>query len=492
MMQMLTEDEVINKDTFIQLFEEIFNAGILCCENKDGYPILSAEGNLPSILGYQTENELLEKNKFFSSLIIEEDLSSVLEVLDEVLSGKNSFSIEFRGRKNDGQTVWLHGVIVYLKNTGHILFSFIKAVESLWNRIFRLLPCGICRVAGDEVFTILQANEIYYDIYGYTSKEAIDIGFTNEKFIIYPDDFKAVHKEVEEYLKDTADCIFEMEHRVIRKNQQIGWVLVKAYIDRTAQGNYLNCVLLDISDRKNAEEALRISEEQTRIAFLSTENDMEIYNVRSRILECPYVDSSTLENPCQIENVPYSIIAKGLVEGDSIKDYMYFFDSIINGAPDGRCTVQLKKEKDETFHWYEIKYSMIFDSLGTPERAILSYKDITTQREKELAYEKWSHFFDLQKETSLGYYEYNLTKNIYAGKEEELLNILPDYIRSFTEAVTYFFETCIYEQDKEKYRAFYNRERLLAEYYSGKKMIILNTAESVLPAKYSGHQEPYS
>lgn len=78
-------------------------------------------------------------------------------------------------------------------------------------------------------------------------------------------------------------------------------------------------------------------------------------------------------------------------------------------------------------------------------------------------------FLISRKTNSLGYYEYNLTKNLYAGSEDSLLNSLPPYIQSFTEAVSYYSAHCVYEEDKEKYMEFYSRDRLLSAYYSGTK-----------------------
>ncbi|WP_049728029.1 sensor domain-containing diguanylate cyclase [Dorea sp. D27] len=468
MMQKLTEQERISKDILIQLFEETFNAGALCCRNAPGYPILSAKGNLPSVLGYDTEESLLQDNALFVGLVYEEDKDSVITVIEKAVAESSSFSIEFRCRTTGGMPVPLCGAVIYLKNTGHILLSFIKTDETIWDRIFRLLPCGICRVAADNVFTILQANEIYYDIYGYTSADAAAAGFTDEKFIIHPDDFETVRHKVARCLELMDSPTFEIEHRVIMRDHSTGWVLVKGYIDKAGSDYCLNCVLLDISDRKKAEEELRISEEQNRIAFLSTDNYMDIYDVKTHVLEHPY-DDGEYERPKRLENVPYSIIAAGQIEGDSIRDYMQLFDSMNRGNPEGRCTIQMAGRDGGAFGWYEIKYRLIFDKCGSPERAILSYKDVTSQREKSFAYEKWSRFFEQQKANSLGYYEYNLTKNLYAGSEDSLLNTLPRHIQSFTEAVSYYFEHCVYEEDQEKYLRFYSRDRLLSAYYSGTK-----------------------
>lgn len=88
MMQKLTEQEMIGKDVLVQLFEETFNAGALCCENAAGYPLISAKGNLPAVLGYDTEEALLHENEFFAGLIFEEDRTSVLKVLKKTAAEK--------------------------------------------------------------------------------------------------------------------------------------------------------------------------------------------------------------------------------------------------------------------------------------------------------------------------------------------------------------------------------------------------------------------
>ena len=63
------------------------------------------------------------------------------------------------------------------------------------------------------------------------------------------------------------------------------------------------------------------------------------------------------------------------------------------------------------------RYTLISDAEGKPQRSIISYENVTEQHEKELAYQKWIQTFKDQQENSIGYYEFNLTKNIYEGNE---------------------------------------------------------------------------
>lgn len=61
------------------------------------------------------------------------------------------------------------------------------------------IPCGVCRVKCDKVFTIIWANDRYYKMFGYTEKEE-QAKITGVKQIIYPGDFqrliRMLHKKL--------------------------------------------------------------------------------------------------------------------------------------------------------------------------------------------------------------------------------------------------------------------------------------------------------
>ena len=139
------------------------------------------------------------------------------------------------------------------------------------------------------------------------------------------------------------------------------------------------------------------------------------------------------------------------------------------GIPSGETNVKLKIA--DRFEWFSGRYTLIFDTEGNPRRSIISYENVTEQREKELAYQKWIQFFKTQQENSIGYYEFNLTKNIYEGNERRNSGSLPEDVKSFSETMEYIFSHYIYEEDLPAYQSIFDREKLLGKFYSGQREI---------------------
>lgn len=325
-------------------------------------------------------------------------------------------------------------------------------------------PCGICRVALDDKLTILYANQSYYEIYGYTLENAEKQGFTNAKFILPKDEFRSIFDMVYHHIQ-TGDRHFQIEFRGVHSSGKLMWLLVQCVYDPDYPESML-CALVDIADRKRMEEELQVSMEENRIAFQLTDKMLYIFDVASRQLRQPKKAADDFGLPAVMGDVPYSIVRSGAIDDACVNDYIEFYESIIRGDKSGHAVVK-KRRKDGTFRWYEAKYTSIFDEAGSVKRAIISCEDITEQREKELTYQKWSHYFMAQEGKTIGVYEYNLTKDLFDVTKGDTP---PDYLRplkTYTQTVRYIAEHFVYEKDIERFYTFFNRDSLLVRYYDG-------------------------
>ena len=82
-----------------------------------------------------------------------------------------------------------------------------------------------------------------------------------------------------------------------------------------------------------------------------------------------------------------------------------------------------------------------------------------------MTYQKWSQHFKAQEGKTIGYYEYNLTKDAVEAGDDP-----PDYLRPFekyTDTVRYIAERFVYEGDRARFYNFFNRDKLLLRYYNG-------------------------
>lgn len=330
-----------------------------------------------------------------------------------------------------------------------------------YKSILDLVPCGICQVALDEDLTILYANRFYYEIYGYTSQEADEKGFRNARFILPESDFKVIRQTLLDKI-GIGKTKFQLEYRGIHRSGNILWLLVQCTYDPNMPESIL-CSLMDIADRKRMEDEIRMSMEESRIAFELTDKSLYIFDVENRRLFQPEAVAEEFGLPPVVDNAPYSIVKSGTIDEESRQEYIDFYESIIQGKPKGQTVVK-KRKRDGTSDWYSAKFAVIYDSERKPRRAVISSENITEQREKELTYQKWSQYFKSQEGKTIGYYEYNLTKDAVEAGDDP-----PDYLKpmeKYTETVRYIAERFVYEGDRARFYNFFNRDKLLLRYYN--------------------------
>ena len=323
-----------------------------------------------------------------------------------------------------------------------------------YKNILDLVPCGICQVALDDDLTILYANRFYYDIYGYTPQNAEEQGFINVRFILPEEEYPEIHRKVLDYA-GAGTTKFQMEFRGKHRTGKVLWLLVQCtYNPDTPE--YILCSLMDIGDRMSMEE--------NRIAFELTNKQLYIYDIENKRLFQPESAAEEFGLPPVAGYSPYSIVESGVIAEESRQEYIDFYESMIDGDPRGYAVVK-KRKKDGTFGWYSAKSAVIYDREGKPCRAVISCENITEQREKELTYQKWSQYFKSQEGKTIGYYEYNLTKDVVEAGDDP-----PVYLKllnKYTETVRYIAERFVYEGDRARFYHFFNRDRMLMRYYSG-------------------------
>lgn len=336
--------------------------------------------------------------------------------------------------------------------------------KNYYKEMLDAVPCGICRVALDEDLTILYANQSYYRIYGYSSENAKEHGFINARFILPKTEYVSILDAVISHVRQ-GEREFQLEYRGVHRSGKLMWLLVHCAYNPAEPGSIL-CALVDIADRKRMEEKLRISMEESNVAYQLTDKLMYIFDIPGRILQQPVKEADEFGLPERVEDAPYSIVRSGAIDPVSEADYIEFYESIIRGEPQGQAVVK-KRRKDGSFGWYEARFSSVYDSEGNPQKAIISCEDITEQREKELSYQKWAQYFKSQEGKTIGFYEYNLTKDLF---DEETGDVPPDYLqplKKYTETVEYIARHFVHEDHKENFYKFFNRESLLARYYDG-------------------------
>jgi len=184
---------------------------------------------------------------------------------------------ELQQPRKDGSLVWTEVVTQYMRNpaTGRIeahgvtrdISARKKSEEALRESEERFKGYFNMGAVGMGVTSLekgwIAVNDCLCRMLGYAREELLQLTWAE---LTYPDDLAADVALFEQVLAGERDA-YDMEKRFIRKNGQIIFALISITCQRNPDrsARYFLASLVDITDRKQAEEALRESESILRV-----------------------------------------------------------------------------------------------------------------------------------------------------------------------------------------------------------------------------------
>ncbi|WP_349947920.1 sensor domain-containing diguanylate cyclase [Lacrimispora sp. BS-2] len=322
------------------------------------------------------------------------------------------------------------------------------------------IPCGILKLRTDENFTILYSNQAVKTLF----QSPVSL-----KDMVCESEYAELLTEIRSQLTGQA-ASFELEFKAKIQKSCIWCSLQLNYIP---EEEILYCAISDITCMKKFQEHLRIREEQYRLASQHSGSLVSIYDIPSRTLSPSPEFSRTFPFPYTLPLSPEFLIENGIVHRESVIDFLDFYNNMEKGIPEGKCITRLKTGTGD-YHWFSTHYSLVCTEEQKPLRGIISYQDITDQYEKELAYQKWMEYMREQKRDCIGYYEYNLKFDLFEEIIGEMTQTMPEYVsNSFSSIMTYIAENQIFEEDREMFLKFFNKNQLLYHFYRGNRSLRL-------------------
>jgi PAS domain S-box-containing protein len=130
-----------------------------------------------------------------------------------------------------------------------------------FREVFESAPFGVCLVGLDTRYLLV--NRLLCQMLGYSAEELLESRCTQ---LTHPDDLGLTHNLMEQLIKKPDSCL-TMEKRFIHRDGAVIWVHSRISLARDSDGSPLHFVvhMEDITERKQANEALRDSEERFRV-----------------------------------------------------------------------------------------------------------------------------------------------------------------------------------------------------------------------------------
>lgn len=122
------------------------------------------------------------------------------------------------------------------------------------------IPGAVFRVAADERRTILFVSDGIGELTGYSAKELVGKAGQDGAGITNPEDLPEVNEAVRAAVSQRSQ--YSVEYRLMRRDGRARWVLERGQTvcdEVSGDVRYIDGVQFDITDRRNAEEAVRRS-----------------------------------------------------------------------------------------------------------------------------------------------------------------------------------------------------------------------------------------
>jgi PAS domain S-box-containing protein len=320
------------------------------------------------------------------------------------------FQSDYRFQKPDGVTTWVFGQSVAQTSpsgevTGYIgtvtdITTNKQAEEALqryadeFQELYNHAPCGYHSL--DKEGTIVLMNETELEMLGYDRDELLGKKFSD---LLTAEGLKTFQENFPQFQQRV--WVRDLEFQLIRKDGTLLPVSLNSTAVMDAQGNYLmsRSAILDITDRKRAEEFLRASEERLSLAL----DVAHMVTWDFDILADSLVASGRMD------------LVFGLPSGAPAPSYEDFLDFV---HPDDRAMVfqALTRAVEEgvgyqleyrvlwsngTLHWIGAEGQAYYDSANRPVRLVGVAIDITERKQSEEALRQQSQRSQLFAEITL-------------------------------------------------------------------------------------------
>ena len=341
------------------------------------------------ILGYENE-ETINMNIF--NFIPEEDHQRAIENLQKGMTGEKirHFQIPMMAKSGEKlifecsfSRIYKDGVVVGAQGTAADITERKRAEDQLSESLAKLqwtideAPVGVAMVGTDKRF--LQCNKSFCDFLGYSAEELK--GKTIAE-ITFPDDIEIGMADLRAIVADEKKTS-RVQKRYVRKDGRMVWGDLTISLIRDRQGNplYFLPIIQDITERVQAEEAIRRAEKRSSalienapdgIVFVSTDGKFTYASPITYELfgydtdQMSQLDPNILTHPDDLPKV--LTVLSGVIQNPSLV-----------------TTLQYRfRHKDGRWLWIESTFSNLIAEPSI-QAIVINFRDITERKRSEKA-----------------------------------------------------------------------------------------------------------
>ena len=337
-------------------------------------------------IGYTKEEiQQLFHNSFFA-LMLAEDVPNVRQQMAEQLKKGDFFALNYRLQTKSGKILQVYEQGHYIVENGvgyydcqiadlarHI------ALEGYYHSILEALPNPV--IVTDLDKKMLYLNKAAQLFTGVGLQESIGKHCSDFPFCPMQQGYACC---IDLFLQGITNIqAQDAQGRFLRISMSYLYD-----VDGTAIG-YIS-TSSDVSELKEKERQLELSEERYRLAMAQTSSFIWEYDILTQTAYQSDYQAELLKQsfgfPTVIRDVPASLVASGIVGQEDAAIFFDMFKKIQNGARKVNQTIHIQNTKATSNYWLEFIGTPIVNDSGAPLRAIFVAHDVTEEKKLELQY----------------------------------------------------------------------------------------------------------
>lgn len=315
----------------------------------------------------------------------------------EKATGVQQFSVsEYRFVHQDGTVTWVLGQATPERNAASVVVGYVGTITDITaireadavikksNDRFELFAKTTHDALWDWDFETNQVweNEVHRDLFG-LKEESPSITRQDWEQRIHPDDRIGIAKGLDETMASDQD-IYIHEYRFNSANKGPLYIYGRTLIERNTSGKPIRLIgsMLDITERKKAEELLVANEKRFRKLI---ENGNDAFAILNPDGQPTYVSSSVKRVLGYTEEEVYSMDMFSLVHPDNVQEVLQTMKMVMEnpGVPFTGHISRLK-HKDGTWHWFEDTITNLLDDPDI-QGIVDNFRDVTERVTNEMA-----------------------------------------------------------------------------------------------------------
>jgi len=382
-----------NKEEIREKFKDLFENSLdLIYVNDLKGNILDANEIALKSLGYKRE-EIPDLS--FIDLVDKENLLKAIKVTKEIVEiGKQTERSEYKLRKKDGKFIYVETYAIPLKKNDKIYAILgigtniterkiaeqkLRESEEKYRHLFENSPyfVGLVDLKGNlidcndraEHFLSIHKKE---DLIGKNFREIFSIN-ENNKYIIPT--FEEIYKNI---LK--GEIPEPIEFKLYRTVGEFLWLNLRGSLIDIEGKKSIQFIIQDITDKKEAEQKLKESEEKYRILFEDSPFSLVLLNFKGKIIDCNPA-TEMLGGYRKEELIGKDFKNLGIFHPNFVPSLIDLFERFVKGEEMHRIDIRIFR-KDGDLIWVSLQASIV--RLGEEVFVQVIMHDITKRKQADL------------------------------------------------------------------------------------------------------------